>query len=284
MFTINENLLHNFIKDDLPYYDLTTMLQDANGKEGTLEIFTRDNVVVSCISEACKIAQILGLEVRDFIPEKELAKNGDVLLRLSGSYEKLHHAWRSCQNLLEYSCAIATYTHEFVRKIKTINPKCQLLATRKSFPFAKEFCIKSVLNGAGMIHRLNLSETVLFFANHKTLYSCTSEFISAVEKIKEKVPEKKIVVETKKLSEAVKLIDAKIDVIQTDKLCTKELNEVITYKNQSSPHTKIIAAGGINQQNCEDYVKTGIDAIITSSVYNAKLADFGCKIKVKGKN
>lgn len=280
MFTINKNLLHHFIKDDLPYFDLTTMLQEADEKEGTLEIFTRHEVIVSCIEEAVQIADIIGVSVLHCLKEGQRAQEGDTLLKLRGSYQKLHHAWRSCQNLLEYSCAMATYTYDFVQNIHAINPHCQLLATRKSFPFAKEFCIKSVLCGGGMIHRLNLSETVLFFANHKTLYADTDEFIQAVTKMQHKVPEKKIVIETKDLQEAKALLDAKIAVIQTDKLTLNDLKHVVSYKNKVSANSKIIAAGGIHKNNCSAYVDTGIDAIVTSSVYNAGLADFGCKIEV----
>jgi len=278
MFTIKENLLHDFIKDDLPYFDLTTMLQNANDKTGTLEIFTREAVVVSCITEACTIAKILGVDVLNFLPEGASAQKGEVLLRLEGKYTKLHQVWRSCQNLLEYSCAIATYTHEFAKNIHQINPECQLLATRKSFPFAKEFCIKSVLAGGGMIHRLNLSETVLFFANHRVMYASNREFLTALAQMQKKVPEKKIVVEVKSFEDAKILIDANVAVIQTDKLSLQDLEKTIAYKQKQSPQTKVVAAGGINKDNCKAYVETGIDAIVTSSVYAVKPSDLGAKI------
>jgi molybdenum transport protein len=282
MFTINENRLHDYIKEDLPYFDLTTMLQDANDKTGTLEIFTRQPLIVSCITEACKIAEILGVRVVDCIPERQKAQKGAVLLRLQGSYVKLHQAWRSCQNLLEYACAIATYTHDFTQSIQSINPSCQLLATRKSFPFAKEFCIKSVLNGGGMIHRLNLSETILFFANHRVIYATNEEFLKALSQIQKKVPEKKIVVEAKSFEDAKMLLDANVAVIQTDKLSLTDLEKTVAFKQSASVQTKIVAAGGIDKDNCKDYVKTGIDAIVTSSVYGAKISDLGAKIAISG--
>lgn len=41
----------------------------------------------------------------------------------------------------------------------------------------------------------------------------------------------------------------------------------------------ILAAGGINESNIQDYVETGIDAVVTTCVYYAKPIDIGCKIE-----
>ena len=45
-----------------------------------------------------------------------------------------------------------------------------------------------------------------------------------------------------------------------------------------NPSIVILAAGGINESNIEEYAKIGVDAIVTTSVYHAKPIDIGCKI------
>lgn len=163
MNTISDNELLEYIKEDLPYFDLTTHLQQSVNKKARLEIFTREDIVVSCSEEAARIAQLLSCEVNFFLPSKSNIKKDEVLIQIQGDYNNIHQAYKLMQVLLEYSCKIATTTYEMTKIIKKENPNCELLTTRKSFPFAKRFCINSILNGGGMPHRLGLSETILFF-------------------------------------------------------------------------------------------------------------------------
>ena len=62
------------------------------------------------------------------------------------------------------------------KEIDEVNSNCELLGTRKNFPFAKKFCIKSIMSGGAMPHRLGLSETVLFFPNHRVVYEDKHDF------------------------------------------------------------------------------------------------------------
>lgn len=159
-FTHHE--LDQYLNEDLPYLDLTTHLQAIEDKPASLEVFTHDHIIVSCMEEACAMVEMLGCKVDFFIPSKHAALPDDVVLRFSGDYNDVHKAWRSAQVLLEYSCMISTYTYQMKQAIVEVNPHCELLTTRKTFPFAKKFCIKAVLTGGAMPHRLNISETIVF--------------------------------------------------------------------------------------------------------------------------
>jgi molybdenum transport protein len=48
-----------------------------------------------------------------------------------------------------------------------------------------------------------------------------------------------------------------------------------------NPRLLILAAGGIQENNIEEYAGTGVDAIVTTAVYFGKPADIGCRIEKK---
>ena len=280
MFNLTDTELSEYIKSDLPYFDLTTYLLDSSNKKARMEIFTREDTVVSCSEESKRIAELLGCEVEFFIPSKQKAKKGETLLSFSGGYENVHQAWRASQVIMEYSCKIATYANTMKKQINLVNPSCELLATRKSFPFAKRFCIKSIICGGAMPHRLGLSETILLFPQHRIVFENDKEFYKTIENLKVKVPEQKIVVESDNFDDALNLINSGADVLQMDKVDIQTLEKLIEYKNKNWSHIKILACGGINIANAKEYAATKIDGIVTSAIYSCGMGNIGSRMKI----
>ena len=267
----------DYINEDLPYFDLTTSLQDID-KKASLEIYSRDEICVSCVDVAASIARLLGCESEIFVKNSQICKAGDVIIKIYGSYEDVHKAWKLAQVALEYASAIATYTNKIVKAAKSVNEKCEVLATRKSFPFAKKFCVKAVLEGGGGMHRLGLSDSVLFFKNHIKAYASFDEFLSHLPEFKTKMVERKICVEAENLDEANKLLKAKCDVVQCDKFSPELIQNVLALRDEISPNTMILAAGGVNLSNAKDYANA--DAIVTSAMYSKGVADISARLEI----
>ncbi len=280
MLKLNDIELLEYIKEDVPYFDLTTTLQDMPNKRAKLQIFTRENVIVACSEEAARVAELIGCEINFALPSKSIAKQNDVLLEFSGSYENVQSAWRSAQLILEYSCKIATYAYEMKQEIANINQHCELLVTRKHFPFAKRFCIKSIMCGGAMPHRLGLSETVLLFEHHRKVYDSNETFYKALKEIKTKALEKKMVVEPRDFDDAIKLMENGADVLQMDKTSLEVIKEVVSFKNKHYPRIKILGAGGINKENVKEFVNAGVDGVVTSQIYFCGMADMGSKMDI----
>jgi molybdenum transport protein len=280
MFNLSIQELEKYIQDDLPYFDLTTSLQNCNNAIAQIEVFTREEIIVSCSEEAAKIAELLNCKVDFFVKSKNKVEKDGTILKFSGLYEDIHKAWRLTQILLEYSCKISTYSYQMKEKIEKINPSCELLTTRKTFPFSKRFCIKAAFCGGAMPHRLNLSETVLFFEGHRILYKNNEEFYEDLKRIKTKIPEKKLNVESESFEDSINLMKIGVDVIQLDKIDFEELEKIITYKNENFPNVKILVAGGINLTNIEKYASYKIDGVVTSSVYNCGMANISSRLKI----
>ncbi len=280
MFNLSISELETYIQDDIPYFDLTTSLQNYNNIKAQIEVYTREDIIVSCSEEAVKIAELLNCKVEFYEKSKTKINKGSTILKYSGDYENIHKAWKLTQVFLEYSCKISTYAYEMKEKIEKTNTKCELLTTRKTFPFSKRFCIKAALCGGAMPHRLNLSETILFFEGHRILYKNNIDFYEDLKKIKTKIPEKKLIVESNNFEDSKNLMEIGVDVIQLDKIDFEELEKIITYKNENFPEVKILVAGGINLNNIEKYASYKIDGVVTSSVYNCGMADISSRLKI----
>ena len=280
MFNLSISELETYIQDDIPYFDLTTSLQNYNNIKAQIEVYIREDIIVSCSEEAVKIAELLNCKVEFYEKSKTKINKGSTILKYSGDYENIHKAWKLTQVFLEYSCKISTYAYEMKEKIEKTNTKCELLTTRKTFPFSKRFCIKAALCGGAMPHRLNLSETILFFEGHRILYKNNIDFYEDLKRIKTKIPEKKLIVESNNFEDSKNLMEIGVDVIQLDKIDFEELEKVITYKNENFPEVKILVAGGINLNNIEKYASYKIDGVVTSSVYNCGMADISSRLKI----
>ena len=267
----------DYINEDLPYFDLTTSLQNID-KKASLEIYSRDEICVSCVDVAASVARLLGCESEIFVQNSQICKAGDVIIKIYGDYESIHKAWKLAQVALEYASAIATYTNKMVKTAKSINEKCEVLATRKSFPFAKKFCVKAVIEGGGGMHRLGLSDSILFFRNHIKAYASFDEFISHLPEFKAKMVERKICVEAENLEEASKLLKAKCDVVQCDKFSPELIQNVLALRDEISPNTMILAAGGVNLANAKEFATA--DAIVTSAMYSKGVADISARLEI----
>jgi molybdenum transport protein len=273
MTRLSDHELWAYIREDLPYFDLTTHLLGVSKKRESLSIVTRDKIVAACTEEAARIGELLGCEVYYSVASGTTVEEKGLLLELQGNGEVLHQAWRLCQILLEYACGMATHANGMLQDAHNVNPDCEILVTRKSFPFAKRFTMRALLIGGVMPHRLGLSESVLIFENHRALYDDTAAFEAALPQIKKRCVEKKLVVESESLEDAKRMLQLGADVIQMDKSVPETLAALVAYKHEHHPHATIIAAGGINRKNVVQYAQTGVDAIVTSSLYQAGMAD-----------
>lgn len=275
--TLSDAEILSYINEDVPYFDLTTSLQNID-KNASLEIYSRDEICVSCVDVAASVARLLGCESEIFVHNSQICKAGDVIIKICGSYENVHKTWKLAQVALEYASAIATYTNKMVNATKCVNKKCEILATRKSFPFAKKFCVKAVLEGGGGIHRLGLSDSILFFKNHMKAYGSFDKFLSHLPEFKVKMAERKICIEAENLDEVSKLLKAKCDVVQCDKFSPELIENALSLRDEISPNTIILAAGGINLSNAKDYANA--DAIVTSAMYSKGVADISTRLEI----
>lgn len=275
---ITDTTLEDFIKEDVPFIDLTTLILGIGDSMGEIRFVARDNAIIAGTEEVTRVFKKLDIEILNVLPSGTAARAGDTFIEARGNAGNLHMAWKVSQNILEYCSGIATRTFHLVSRAKGVNPKIEIVTTRKIFPGTKELSIKAVLAGGGLPHRLGLSETVLIFKQHLNFIGGIDRFIELFEEIRCRACEKKIIVEVASMEDAVKLCQAGVDGIQFDKLLPDELKLAVAAVRNLNAKITLIATGGINESNIEDYARTGVDAVATTSVYFGKPVDIGAKI------
>ncbi|ANE33675.1 quinolinate phosphoribosyltransferase-like protein [Campylobacter hyointestinalis subsp. lawsonii CCUG 27631] len=270
--------LEELVNSDISFNDLTTELMEVRAK-AKLTLLSRGEIVLSSLDAIEQICRLRELEFNSDFTNSTRVKSGAQILSVIGDFNELHAVYKSIQNLLEYACGIATSANNLVKIVKEASPKCEVLVTRKVFPFAKKLCLKAALEGGAKVHRLGLSDSVLFFENHTNAYGNLDEFLSDISKFKKNLCERKIIVEASDLEFALKALKARSDGVQCDKMSVDDIKKVVEFKNTNFTDAIVLAAGGINEKNAKEYAKTGINAIVTSAVYKG-VADLGARIEL----
>jgi len=270
---ISEETLDRFIREDVPYLDLTTVLLDIGQEPGKITYASREKGILSGSEEAARILQKLGLKLGLLLPSGTPILPDQTFLQAEGTASGLHIAWKICLNILEYSSGIASRTRCLLDKARMINPNISILSTRKMFPGTRELAIKAVVSGGGFPHRLGLSETILVFRQHINFLSGMEELAKSIPKLRQQACEKKIIVEVTKLDEALLLAEAGVDGLQFDKVPSEQLRDYVQEIRKYHPDLLLIGAGGITEANVTAYAATGIDAIVTTSMYFGRPLD-----------
>lgn len=280
MTYIADETLEKILKEDVPYLDLTTHIMGIGEQRGRIRYFGREEMVLCGSEEAVRIAGKLQLDVIKMLPSGTKTAPDEVFFEAQGTADHLHMFWKAVMNIFEYCSGIATRTRKLVDRAAKGNPHISIVSTRKNFPGTKELSIKAVLCGGGLPHRLGLSETVLIFKQHRNFIGDEEQFLKLVPALKAKACEKKILAEAESVEEAIRFCKAGIDGVQFDKIAAVDLQRYVQTLRAINPKLVILAAGGIHENNIEEYAQTGIDAIVTTAVYFGKPADIGCRMEM----
>lgn len=279
MIFIPDAVIDALIAEDVPYIDLTTHLLDIGSREGEMAYFTREDAVLCGTEEVRRILERFHLSVTFSLPSGSAVEAGQTFLRAAGKAEALHMAWKVCQTIFEYCSGIATKTRKMVELARRENPHVSIVTTRKSFPGTKALAIKAVIAGGAMPHRLGISETILVFEQHMKFLGGLQGFLKQVPELKQKACEKKLIVEAHSVEDGLLLLKAGVDGLQLDKLSPAVLKEAVPRLREANPGAVLLAAGGITEQRVAEYARTGVDALVTTSVYQAKPLDIGVRMK-----
>lgn len=275
MLYISDETIDHWIKEDVPYLDLTTLTLGIGGQKGKISFTAREYTVLSGVEEVLRIFAKLGVTTIQSLPSGSVVNKGDVFIEAEGLASSLHMAWKLSMNILEYSSGIATRTRRMVDKAKSVNPQMTVLATRKSFPGTKELSIKAILAGGAFPHRLGLSETILIFKQHMTFLGDINDLAQVIKVTKTDACEKKIIVEVETLEDAKLLIESGVSGLQFDKIPANDLKIMVDQIRLLNSNIILLGAGGVNEGNIEEYARTGIDAIVTTAMYFGKPSDIG---------
>ena len=279
LYRLPDEELDRFLHEDCPYGDLTTALLGIGAKLGRIAFSTRHETVVCCTEEAARLLEKLGCTTISFEPSGTMLPAGSQFLSVEGTASALHMGWKVTLNLLEAASGVATRTHKLVEAARSVDPSIEVVATRKVFPGTKSIATKAVYAGGASPHRLGLSETVLVFDHHTTFLDQPDDLHGLIPGMQCQAREKRIAVEATDLETALKAAEAGAEVIQIDKMSPDRLRELVSRLREAAPKVIIAAAGGVNDQNAQEYAATGVDLLVTSSMYWGKPADIAVSME-----
>ncbi len=269
--------IDKIIEEDIPVMDLTTEILRLTGT-AKITFISRESGLLCGTEEVDTLFKKLDIST-DFIVKSGtfIEKNQQTIIGI-GDVSALHKAWRISLNILEYLSGVASATYKFVQKAKSVNPCVTIAATRKHPPFTKKLMIKAIMTGGAVPHRMSLSDTVLIFKQHM-MFKAFEEIVKELKDIKSKLGNKEVGIEVEGKDQAKKAIDAGFDLVQLDKCSIEDVMDVVNYKNLNNPSVSISVAGGITLENVDKYAQTGVNIIVTSSLYWSKPLDITAKIE-----
>lgn len=269
------------LKEDMGYGDLTTNLIIPKGKMGEASVICEEEGVLAGLEEATVLFTEFNVEVKpNYSDGDRIAQPGVEVAHLRGPLRSILTCERTALNFLMRMSGVATATYKTVSQAKIINPRIRVAATRKTMPLLSFFDKKAVYLGGGDTHRLRLDDCILIKDNHIAAFG---DIKKTLKTVKEKVSfTKKIEIEVESAEDALTAAQAGADIIMLDNMSPLKIIETInTLKNNSLRDTVILeASGGINEDNIEEYARTGVDIISIGKITHSARA-LNLKIDVK---
>lgn len=278
-FTPNLSDVEALLREDVPYFDLTSSLLNLSSQNAEILFAPKEPVIVSGSEEVAKIFTLLDVATELIVASGHKALAGETVLKAYGNAEQLHMGWKVSQNILEHFSAIATRTRSMVEGANRSGKSVEICGTRKHLPGTKHLSLKALCSGGGSPHRLGLSDSILIFSNHYGLLGGLKSLCTDLQSIKARCPEKKVAVEVESIHDAITVAEAGADIVQLDKLSHESVRKIAEMLKQGGNGTTIAAAGGINDTNAEKYAAAGADVLVSSWMYFGKPADYKVVIR-----
>lgn len=268
-----------FLDEDVGKGDVTT---DAIIPKDILvraEIIVKEPAVVCGVSEAKAFYEMLGVNFSEKVQDGDEVAAGTVIAEVEGSGRPILTAERTVLNILMRMSGIATETRRLVNKVKKVNPKVRVAATRKTAPGLRVFDKRAVVVGGGDPHRMRLDDAILIKDNHIAVAGGINE---ALRRAQASVgSSKKIEVEAKSLEQAVQAAKLGADIVMLDNMTLKEAEDALKELTVRNLRQKVLieVSGGITPRNIASYAKLGPDIISLGSLtHSVKAVDMSLEV------
>ena len=265
--------LLRFLAEDVGKGDITSNLLPK--KIITAEIITSQNGTLAGVRFAKEIFCLKGCKVKILKKDGSKIRPNQTILKVSGYAKSVLTCERTVLNLLTRMSGIATQTNNLVEKIRRINSKSHIFATRKTAPGLRFFDKEAVKIGSGQKHRMSLDEMIMIKDNHLAVDSITNLIRKARKKYK------KIEIEVENQNDALIAAREGATIIMLDNFSPKEIVKTIARLKKLGLRNKVLleASGGINSKNIQAFAKTGVDMISVGEITNSvKGIDFSLEV------
>lgn len=258
--------LFDFLKEDAVFGDITSDIIVPEHCRVTAAVLAEEEGIVVGNKFVVPFLRSLGLEIIKFVDDGSLIRAGEEVLELHGNARKILAIERTILNFMMVLSGIATYTRRMVEKVRGVNEKVIIAATRKTHPGLTFFEKYAVAVGGGATHRFSLSDMVLIKDNHLAI---VGDVASAVRAARQKLGVfKKVEVEVRNSKEALEAAEAGADIIMLDNMRVDEVRETLRLLRDKGLRERVIieVSGGIDENNILEYARLDVDVISLSKI------------------
>jgi len=267
-----DKLYRSCLREDIGRGDLTSESIFPPQQVGSADIVARESFIAAgadLIGGRVFKAQNSAIEISNPVADGTRVNRGDILFSVNGPVLDLLMAERVALNLLQRISGIATFTAQFVDRVRGY--PVRICDTRKTTPGLRMLEKYGVVVGGGSNHRFNLTDGILIKDNH--IAACGS-ITEAVERVRSKVPHTiRIEVETDTIEQVEECLACGVDIIMLDNMTTDTMRRAV---GLIAGRALVEASGGIVLDNIADVAKTGVDIIsIGALTHSAPACDIG---------
>ncbi|MEO0281105.1 MAG: carboxylating nicotinate-nucleotide diphosphorylase [candidate division WOR-3 bacterium] len=268
-----ESIVMEAIKEDKAFTDITTQMCIPEESEGVANIIAKETGILSGIQIAEVVLQNFGVYVVEYFSEDgNLIKKGEKLAKIKGKLRGILSSERTILNFVQHLSGVATYTNKFVKLVEKYNVK--ILDTRKTVPGLRSLEKYAVLCGGGVNHRFDLYDQIMIKDNHITFMK---DDFTVTQRMKNKYPDKKIIVEVRAVEEIEKVLNYPIDRILLDNMLPEDIEKSIKIINK---RCEVEVSGNIDEKNVESYAQKYPDFISIGKItHSAKALDISMKVE-----
>jgi nicotinate-nucleotide pyrophosphorylase (carboxylating) len=274
-----EEKLRQILSEDIGQSDVTSAAIVPSDLTASGVVVAKETGIVAGIEEIMTLAEMLELKIKTDVAEGEEIKKGQIVMKISGNAQNILSVERTMLNLLSRMSGIATATKRLAEKLKKVNSKAKIAATRKTAPGLLYFDKKAVLAGGGDPHRLHLDDMILVKDNHTAIVGGVEE---AVKRAKQNCSfSKKVEVEVANVADALKAVEAGADIVMLDNFSPKQVTETAEELKKAGFGKAILeVSGGITEQNIMEYASTHVDFISVGTLtHSVKALDMSLEIE-----
>ena len=259
--------ISEFLQEDIPTTDITADLtiNDNDIAEAIIQteqdiIFVGKDIIAAFFDDS--------YEVDFFVGDGDFVYKQGIIARVKGNSKYILKVERTLLNLIQRLCGIATLTNKYVELAKPYN--VAILDTRKTIPGLRLFDKYAVAAAGGQNHRLDLSSGILIKDNHIANKNLDDVLNYVINNNTKGLPIELEVDNFEQLDIALKY---PIDGLLLDNMTPDKVALAIQIiKSKQIKSVFVEASGGINLNNIEGYLTTGIDAISIGALTHSAIA------------
>lgn len=269
---VTEERLRHFIteafREDVEDGDHSTLGSVPADLKEDAQLLVKEDCVLAGIDLAVEIFHHFDsdLTIEILMKDGEVAKKGDVALKISGSARSILTSERLVLNCIQRMSGIATTAREMVEVVQ--DTKVKILDTRKTTPNFR-MCEKwAVYIGGATNHRYGLYDMIMLKDNHNDYAGGITQAVVSVKKyLAQKKLNLKIEVETRNLEEVREALATEcVDIIMLDNMSLEEMRKAVKIIDGKC---KTEASGGITLETLREVAETGVDFISSGAIIHS---------------